>query len=300
MTRTNAFLSIKDVRAAVAKLPLVQEWEHYDTLRQATLFALTGFLAILFLFPMYWLLKVSLQWPPGSLIGGPPSLLIENPTVYNFVDVFYRIDVVQFFWNSIFIVTLVIVGNLLFNSFAAYALTMDFRGRKFVFAYLIAAMMIPFQATIIPAFLVTKQLGLLNTRIAVVLPLSTVIINILILYTSFDAIPESVIESARLDGASELYILFGIYWPLSKPALATNIILAFVFAYNAFLWPLVVITEPTLQPLPMALATLQQKFAGNFALQYAFTIIIVLPMIVLFILLQRQFIRSVVATSVKE
>lgn len=300
MSRSNGFLSTRDLRATVAKLPLVQKWEHYDTLRQGILFALTALLAVLFLFPMYWLLKVSLQWPPGSLIGGQPSLLIKNPTVYNFVDVFYRVDVIQFFWNSIFIVTLVIVGNLLFNSFAAYALTMDFRGRKFVFAYLIAAMMIPFQATIIPAFLVTKQLGLLNTRIAVVIPLSTVIINILILYTSFDAVPDSVIESARLDGASELYILFGIYWPLSKPALATNIILAFVFAYNAFLWPLVVITEPTLQPLPMALATLQQKFAGNFALQYAFTIIIVLPMIVLFILLQRQFIRSVVATSVKE
>jgi len=300
VTRSNAFLSLTDVRATIAKLPLVREWEHYDTLRRATFFIFTAFLAVLFLFPMYWLLKVSLQWPPGSLIGGQPSFLINNPTVYNFIDVFYRINVIQFFWNSIFIVTLVIVGNLIFNSFAAYALTMDFRGRKFVFAYLIAAMMIPFQATIIPAFLVTDQLGLLNTRIGVVLPLSTVIINILILYNSFDAVPESVIESARLDGASELYILFGIYWPLSKPALATNIILAFVFAYNAFLWPLVVITDPALQPLPMALATLQQKFAGNFALQYAFTIIIVLPMIVLFILLQRQFIRSVVASSVKE
>jgi ABC-type glycerol-3-phosphate transport system permease component len=300
MSRTNGFLSAADIKAVVGKLPLTEEWKYHDRVRQVVLFGFAAVMALLFLFPMYWLVKISLQWPPGNLIGGAPSFVISNPTFYNFVDVFYRIDIVQFFWNSIFIVSIVIVGNLLINSFAAYALTMDFEGRSYAFTFLIAAMMIPFQATIIPGFLVTKQLGLLNTRIGVALPLATTIINMLILYNSFDAVPQSVIESARLDGASELYILFGIYWPLSKPALATNVILAFVFAYNAFLWPLVIITDPALQPLTMALAELQQKFAGNFALQYAFTIIIVLPMVILFILLQRQFIRSVVASSVKE
>jgi ABC-type glycerol-3-phosphate transport system permease component len=182
----------------------------------------------------------------------------------------------------------------------AYALTRDFHGRSAVEILLVVGMLIPFQTSIIPAFIVTRELGLLNTHLGMALPYSAAIINILILTTAFRAVPESLIESARMDGASELYIIFGVFWPLSKPALATNVILSFVWMWNAYLWPLVVVSDPMLSPLPLGLAEFQSSLTGSYALQYAFAIMVILPIVVLFLLMQKQFIRSVATSALKE
>jgi len=128
----------------------------------------------------------------------------------------------------------------------------------------------------------------------------TFIIGTFILKNSFDAIPDSMLEAARLDGASEIYVLFGVMWRLAKPALATNVILAFIQTWNAYLWPLVVVSDRKMQPLPLALASFTTRFDGNFALQYAFAIMVLVPVVIMFLLLQKQFIRSVVQGSVKE
>lgn len=300
MSQINRIASLEDTRKAFAKMSFWKAQNRKELLEQAAYFVLASILGLLFFFPFYWLIKVAIAWPPTNLYGGQPSLVIENPSYFNFVEVFFAITFPQFLLNSIIISTIAIVSNLIFNSLAAYALTMDFYGKRKIQVFLIGAMMIPFHTTIIPAFLVTNKLGLVNTYIGIVLPLATIIINILILYASFDAVPDSILESARLDGASELYILFGVYWPLSKPALATNVILAFVYSWNSFLWPLIVVSEKSMEPLPLALANFQGHFQGNFALTYAFSIMVVLPIVVAFLLLQRQFIESVVMTSVKE
>lgn len=300
MSRADRVVEKNDLEALFARLAFWRARDRAELLEQSIYFALASLLGLVFFFPFYWLLKVAVSWPPTNLYSGQPSLGIENPSYYNFVEVFFAIPFPQFMLNSLIIVSLAIVGNLIFNSLAAYALTMDFHGKRGVQLILITAMMIPFQTTIIPAFLVTQELGLVNTHLGIVLPLATIIINILILVASFEAVPESILESARLDGASELYILFGVYWPLSKPALATNVILSFVFAWNAFLWPLIIVRDQAMEPLPLALANFQTQFQGNFALTYAFSIMVVLPIVVMFLLLQRQFIESVVMTSVKE
>lgn len=300
MSRADRVVEKNDLEALFARLAFWRARDRAELLEQSIYFALASLLGLVFFFPFYWLLKVAASWPPTNLYSGQPSLGIENPSYYNFVEVFFAIPFPQFLLNSLIIVSLAIVGNLIFNSLAAYALTMDFHGKRGVQLILITAMMIPFQTTIIPAFLVTQELGLVNTHLGIVLPLATIIINILILVASFEAVPESILESARLDGASELYILFGVYWPLSKPALATNVILSFVFAWNAFLWPLIIVRDQAMEPLPLALANFQTQFQGNFALTYAFSIMVVLPIVVMFLLLQRQFIESVVMTSVKE
>jgi ABC-type glycerol-3-phosphate transport system permease component len=296
----NGLVDRSGLRMLVGKLAFWRARDRADLVEQSVYFAIASLLGVVFFFPFYWLVKVAVSWPPTNLYSGQPSLGIENPSYYNFVEVFFAIPFPQFLLNSVVIVSLAIVGNLVFNSLAAYALTMDFHGKRGVQLVLITAMMIPFQTTIIPAFLVTNELGLVNTHLGIVLPLATIIINILVLVASFEAVPESILESARLDGASELYILFGVYWPLSKPALATNVILSFVFAWNAFLWPLIVVSDRALEPLPLALANFQTQFQGNFALTYAFSIMVVLPIVVMFLLLQRQFIESVVMTSVKQ
>lgn len=298
MSERNELLRGRDFRLLSNR---IKEWMYLDKserIRRVALFTTALLTAVVFFFPFYWLIKIA--FTSENLYQGAPSLLLKDPNLYNFVDVWFRISYRQFFKNSIIVTAIAVGGNLILNSFAAYALTRDFHGRRLVEVLLVAGMLIPFQTSIIPAFLVTKELGLLDTHLGMALPYSAAIINILVLTNSFRSVPDSLINSARMDGASELYIIFGIYWPLSKPALATNVILSFVWMWNAFLWPLVVVSSPSLQPLPLALAEFQSTLSGAFALQYAFAIMVILPIVVLFLLLQKQFIRSVVTSALKE
>ena len=133
-----------------------------------------------------------------------------------------------------------IAGNLLFNVAAGYALTKHFPGRRWVVLLLLSCMLIPFQATIIPAYLITSWLGVLNTYLGVALPLLSTIICIFIFKASFEAVPRSLIDAARVDGLGEWRIVMRILLPLSKSAIATNVILTFIWSWNAFLWPLIV------------------------------------------------------------
>ncbi|MFC6825223.1 carbohydrate ABC transporter permease [Halopelagius fulvigenes] len=267
--------------------------------RRIGFFLLALVLGIAFTFPFYWLLKVALTWPSGSLYGGQPSLLIENPSLYNFVRVWYAIPFVTYLITSLIVTAIAIASQLLFCSLAAFGLTKDFYGKKYVWAYILSAMMIPFQTIFLPDYLVTQKLGLVNTYIGIAIVVSVSIVNILVLHDSFSSIPDSLAEAARLDGASELYILFGVYWPLSKPALATTTIFAFIFSWNSFLWPLVVVRDTQHTPLPLGLAEFQSQMSGDVALQYAFAIMVFIPLLIVFLLLQRQFIKSAVLGSMK-
>lgn len=300
MSKINEHLNGKDLSNVRERLTISNESGTREVLGKLPYFLLALGVSLLFFFPFYWLLKVAVTWPVQSLYGGNPSLVLKQFEIYNFVRVYYEIPFSRYLFNSIVITLMAVVGSLITNSLAAYSLTKDFYGKKVVMSFLIAALMIPYYVTVIPAFLITDRLGLLNTHFGVALPFMTFIIGTLILKNSFESVPDSMIEAARLDGASEFYILFGVLWPLAKPALATNVILSFVYAWNSYLWPLVVINERMMQPLPLALATFTTRFDGNFALQYAFAILVLIPVVILFLLLQRQFVRSVVQSSVKE
>lgn len=300
MSTNNGFVTKDDVRVLSKRISFWKARDRYELVTKSGYFVLAAALASVFAFPIYWLIKISVMWPGANIISGTPSLGIENPTLYNFVDLIFITDFSQFLTNNVIIAVAVVASNLIFNSFAAYALTLDFRGRRAAQYFLVANMMIPPQTVIIPAFLVSKELGLLNTRLGIVLPLAIIIINIFILYTSFNAVPESIIESARLDGASELYIIFGIYWPLSKAALATNVILGFVFAWNTYVWPLLIVSDQALMTLPLALAEFQGNNQGRYGLMYAFTLLAVIPIVIMFLLMQKQFIESAVKGSIKE
>ena len=298
MSSINELIRKRDLSLFGGQLKRWLALDRGERLRRLGLFTLATLVTAVFFFPFYWLLKVALT--SANLYTGTPSLLLEDPNLFNFVQVWYRADYIQYFLNSVTLTVIAIGGNLIFNSLVAYALTRDFHGRSVVEILLVVGMLIPFQTSIIPAFIVTRELGLLNTHLGIALPYAAAIINILILTTSFRSVPDSLIESARMDGASELYIIFGVFWPLSKPALATNVILSFVWMWNAYLWPLVVVSDPSLRPLPLGLAEFQSTLTGSYALQYAFAIMVILPIVVLFLLMQKQFIRSVATSALKE
>lgn len=267
--------------------------------RRLGFFLLALVLAIVFVFPFYWLIKVGMTWPTDSLYAGQPSLGIENLSLFNFVRVWYSIPFVTYFGTSLIVTGLAVASQLIFCSLAAYGLSMEFHGRRYVWGFIVLAMMIPFQTIFLPDYLVTQEIGLVNTHVGLALIVAISVINILVLHDSFSSIPDAMTEAARLDGASELYVLFGVYWPLSKPALSTTVILAFIFSWNSYLWPLVMVQDTAHTPLPLGLAQFQSQMSGSFALPYAFAIMVLVPVLVVFLLLQRQFIRSAVLGSIK-
>ena len=293
MTRINEIIRLSD------SVSLYDQRDLSKLFYQAGLLILAIISGAIFIFPLYWLVKIAIMWPPGALFGGTPSLVIENPSVYNFAEVLFATSFISDMINTAIFTALAIASQLLFCSFAAYALTLDIYGKKYIYAFIITAMLIPFQTIFLPDFLVTQRLGLITSYPGLAIVVAVSVVNILILRNAFDSIPQDLIDAARLDGASELYVLFGVYWPLSKPALSTIAILSFVFSWNNFLWPLVAVRDDSYTPLSLGLAQLSGRVAGDFALLYAYAIMALLPVLTAFLLLQNQFIRSVVSSSLK-
>lgn len=234
-----------------------------------------------------------------NLYNYPPSLVPVNPHIYYFVDVYYWIPFERYFFNSLVVSAIAVFSNLIVNSLAGYALSRSFTGKNLVILFFLGAIMIPFQTTIIPAFLVTRSLGLLDTHLGMAFPLMSVIICIFVFKNNFEAIPMSLSDSARVDGLPEWRILYHIMLPLSSSAIATNVILSFLYSWNSFMWPLIIIRDPTMQTLPLGLSRFLSTFERSSGQVYAFAILTVAPVILVFLLSQKEFIKSMVSSAVK-
>lgn len=254
--------------------------------------------SIVMLTPLYWVFKTSVAGE--NIFSYPPSIVPKDPHIFFFVDVWYVIPFAQYFLNSVIVVAIVIILNLVFNAMAGYALTKTFRGKGAVMLVLLSCMMIPFQATIIPAYLVTAKLGLLNTYAGLALPELSHIICILIFKASFDSVPKSLVEAARIDGVPEWKIVYRIMLPLSKPAIATNVILSFIWSWNQLLWPLIVVRDVDMQTLPLGLSYFLSYFEDTTGALYAFCVMVLVPTMAIFLLAQREFIQGLTSGATKE
>ena len=253
--------------------------------------------ATVILIPLYWVLKTSLTGE--NLYSYPPSVFPVSPHLFNYVDVFFWIPFARFALNSVIVSGIVVAANLIFNSMAAMALTYDFKLKGTVIAMYLGSMMIPFQTAIIPAFLLTRDLGLLNTHLGLAMPLLATIVNIFVFKSSFDAVPKSIIDSTRIDGLSEWRLLDQIYLPLAGPAIATNIILAFVWSWNNFIWPLIIVRDEAMQTLPLALSRFLSYFEDTSGQLYAFVVLVAIPVILIFLANQKRFVKGILAGAVK-
>jgi ABC-type glycerol-3-phosphate transport system permease component len=296
MTGINEYVQKGDPRRLKRSL---QKKRTSELLYKGGLFVFTTLLAFLFIFPFYWLIRIAGVWPTGAVLGEAPSLIIDDLSPYNFARVIAEVDLAQYTMNSVIVSAMAIITQLIVCSLAAYALTKAFIGKKYVMAFIVTAMVIPFETIFLTDFLITWELGLIDTYTGLVIVVAVSIVNILILHDAFSQVPTALADAARMDGASELYILFGIYWPISKPALATVTILTGVFSWNMYLWPLLVVQSDGLRTLPLALVELSGGFASTPAMQYAFTFLALLPLLIVFLLLQKYFIRSVARSSLK-
>ena len=256
------------------------------------------------IFPLVWLAVTSVETSAEAL-HFPPILTPHTLRFANYSDAWHSAPFGRFFVNSAVVAVTTVLCNLVLCSLAGYAFArLRFFGRTLLFAAIMATLMVPFQVTMIPQFIITKWLGVhvlagvgIDHIGALILPNAATAFGVFFLRQFFRTLPVEYEESARVDGASRLTVLWRIVLPLSAPALATLAALTFLDSWNSFLWPLIAINSTGQMTLPLGLATFQGAHATEWALLMAGNMMSLAPMLVVFFAAQRYFVRSVAATG---
>ena len=262
--------------------------------------------ALLMIAPFLWSISTSLK-QPGDVFAYPPTLLPDPVTFQNYIDVFTKLTFGRYFLNSVIVTGSVVLLNVLFGTAAAYAFAkLRFPGRNAIFFLLLLTLMVPFQVNLIPLYKIMVELHKAipaigaDTYFGIVAPGAIQVFGIFLMRQFLRAIPDEILESARMDGASELRILRSIVFPIALPGMATLAIFTFLGAWNDFLWPLIVTNSDEMRTMPVGLALLARKNASNWGDTMAGTVLTAAPLIVMFLILQRRFIEGLTAGSVKD
>ncbi|MDQ3244038.1 MAG: carbohydrate ABC transporter permease [Gemmatimonadota bacterium] len=255
--------------------------------------------AVLALMPMIWMVSASLM-PSGQASSFPPRLFPSQVTFEHYVALFTRLNLGRYLLNSAFVALVVTATSLAINSMAGYAFAkLRFRGRDRLFKALSAGLVLPVQVSMLPLFLLLKNLGLINTYWGVIIPGMASIFGIFLVRQYALAIPDEMLDAARVDGASEFRIFRSIVVPGIVPILATLSIWTFLATWNDFMWPLIVLSDESHYTLPVALANLSGEHVQDTELMMAGSVITVIPVMLVFLFLQRYYIQGVMAGSVK-
>jgi multiple sugar transport system permease protein len=259
---------------------------------------------IVLIFPFVWLIVTSVE-TPGEALHFPPVLIPHQLHLANYPNALAAAPFGRFFINSTVVAVITVVLNLVLCSLAGYAFArLRFLGRGLLFVVIMATLMVPFQVTMIPQFIITKWLGIhvlaqvgINHIGALILPNAATAFGIFFLRQFFRTLPIEYEEAARVDGASRLTVLFRVVLPLSGPALATLAALTFLDSWNNFLWPLIAVTSTNQMTLPLGLANFQGAHSTEWTLLMAGNVMSLAPMLLIFVVAQRYFVRSVASTG---
>jgi multiple sugar transport system permease protein len=274
-------------------------YRNQQLLQRIVIYIILGLFALLFLMPLFWMLSTSfkpksqwfsreLQWIPQTFTTQNYATLLANSTT----------PIVRWFVNSLVVAMIVTALILLIDSLAAYAYArMQFRGRNTLFAILLATLFMPGMMFLVPNFLTVYRLGLLNNYAGVIIPGLAGVFGVFFLRQFFETLPRDLEEAAQIDGASQLQTFFQVALPLAKPALATLGIITFLGSWNDFLWPLLILKDRTLQTLPPGLRTLQGAYTSEYGQMMAGAVIAAVPVLLLYIMLQRYIVESVATTG---
>jgi multiple sugar transport system permease protein len=271
-----------------------------DVVARVALHVLLGLGLVAMVGPFVWMLLSSFK-TEGEIRQVPMTWLPEDVTFANYGDLFERLDFPTYFTNSAVVAVVTTVGNLLFCSAAGYALAkLPFPGKRVLFGMVLGTIMVPSIVTMVPLFVLSSNLGLVNTLAGLILPFLAQAFGVFLMRQFIFSIPNDLLEAARIDGASELRIYWQVVLPLCKPALATLGILTFLASWNNFLWPLVAASTEDKYTLPVALALYAiGQNRTDYDLLLAGSVVVVLPVLVVFVLLQRHFVRGIATTGLK-
>ena len=267
-------------------------------IKRALLYTVLGLAAATFVVPFLWMAATTFK-PPTEL--GTLTLVPAHATLDNYRTMWARAPFGRALLNSLLVASTITAAVLVLGSMAAYAMArLRFRGRRALDAVTLAVLLVPGQLTLIPLYTLVVQLGWVDSYAALVVPYLFNATAILMLRQFFLQIPQSLVDSARMDGMGELRILFTIFWPLAKPVLATVAIFTFMGSWNEVLWPLLVVREQRLMTLPQLLTVFALGGgAGSLGVSLASTMVLVVPVVAAYLFLQRYFIESMAGAGVK-
>jgi multiple sugar transport system permease protein len=273
--------------------------KNISTLRAISLYAVLAIVALSMLIPFLWMISTSLM-DDLEVYQFPPKFIPSIVRWSNYTEAMTLQPFGRFFVNSMLVAGISVIGQLLFCSMAAYAFArLRFPGRDRLFAVYLGTMMIPAMVTIIPAFLIVSSFGWVNTYWALFTPTLSSVWGIFLLRQFFLTIPRELEDAARVDGASDLLIFFRVILPLSRPALATLAIFTFMGSWKDFLWPLIVTNRVDMRTVEVGIANFNSLYATDWPHQMAAAVVVMLPIIIVFLIAQKYFVRGITLTGLK-
>jgi multiple sugar transport system permease protein len=256
-------------------------------------------LAILVVFPVVWMLLTSIKPGPETVLW-PPRLWPVEPTLQNYREVFTRWPFARFFLNSLVVASVSTVAILTTSAGAGYAFAkIPFPGRDLLFFLFLATIIVPFESYMIPVYLLVNWLGWLDSYPGLILPFAIMAFGVFLMRQTIQSIPDEMIQAARMDGASEFYILCRIIVPLSSGPLAALAIYAFLNVWGFFTWPLIITTTEPMYTTELGLAMFQNQFFIEYGLVMAGASVTALPLLLVFVIFQRRIIAGITMTGLK-
>ena len=255
--------------------------------------------SLLSIFPFIWLTSTSLKGLGEDIFAYPPKLIPVDFSWQNYIDVWEKVDFMAYFWNSVIVAALTVILNLILSSLGAYPLArMNFRGKKVVFFAILATIMIPFQAIMLPVYIITLKLHLIDSvnrvmgYIGLVMPFAVSAFGIFLMRQAFLKVPREVEEAAIVDGCNVFQMFRRVVIPMVKPTLAVLAVFTFIGSWGEFLWPSIMLTRDSMYTLPVGINNLQGMFSSNWRFIAAGSIISTVPIIIFFLAMQRFFISG--------
>lgn len=278
------------------------ETDLVELLKSAGLVSVMGLIAAIMIGPFLYMLSVSFM-EPGTVRMIPPKFLPVNPLKWGPHN--YQRVIVDFNFGRVLLNTLIVTGgvtifNVFFDTLAGYVFAkLRFPGRKLLFMLILATLMVPNQVTVVPLYIIVNDLGLLNTHLGMALPFAASAFGIFLMKQFMETIPTELEKAAMVDGCTRFEVFYKMVIPLSKPAMATLAIFTFIGTWNAFLWPLLVAQDKSMYILSVALAQFQGRFEADIAALMTGTALAAIPVIALFIALQKYYVRGIKLSGVK-
>jgi len=264
------------------------------------LYVVMSIIAVVTIGPFLWLLSTAMKSSSENIFAYPPSLIPKHPTIKYFIEVWSAVPIARYFVNSSLVAAFTVGLNLIVSALAAYPLArMKFKGKNIIFYAIIGTMMVPFQILMIPLYIFSTKIGLINSYPGLIFPVAVKAFGIFLLRQAFLAIPRELEDSAYIDGCNSFDIWWRILLPLVKPALATVAIFTFMNSWSRFMWPLIVIDDPQYFTLPLGISYLSGIFSANWRLIASGSLISIIPIIIIFLFMQRHFIEGAMSGAVK-
>ncbi|MDQ1914790.1 carbohydrate ABC transporter permease [Paenibacillus sp. GD4] len=256
-------------------------------------------LAMMFIFPLYWMITGAFK-NQSSTVKVPPDWIPTAPTTRNFIELFEDGSIFSWLYNSVFISIVATIGVCLVASMAGYALTKrKFKGAELFFTLILMAMFIPRQITLVPLFSMMRDFGLVNNLASVILPVLTIPFSVFMMKQFSESIPTELLEAGRIDGCSELGLFFRIFLPVVKPAIGALAIFTFTYAWNDYLWQLIMLSEKEKMTVNVGIATLVSEYVANYGLQMAAATLGFIPVFIIFLMFQSYFVKGITLGGVK-